>query len=76
MSIWFHRVSGLDTRAMRKIADTAGVSWSAESIIYRGNGIGYADGDSDDAQALQDAAKSTIGYRPVVIDAPPERDQS
>jgi hypothetical protein len=57
---------------MREIADDAGVSWSAESIVYRGQGIGYVDGDPADATALQDAAKSILGYRPVVIDAPPE----
>jgi len=72
MSLWFRRVVGLDTATMRKIADAAGVSWSAESIVYRGNGIGYADGDPDDATALQDTAESILGYRPVAIDAPPE----
>jgi len=74
MSIWFRRVAGLDTQTMREIADAAGVSWSAESIVYRGNGIGYADGDSADKTALQDASESILGYRPVVIDAPPEPD--
>jgi len=72
MSLWFRRGSGLDTETMREIAQEAGVSWSAESIVYRGNGIGYVDGDSSDATALQDAAESILGYRPVVIDAPPE----
>lgn len=74
MSVWFKRVAGLDTTAMRNIADAASVSWSAESIIYRGHGIGYADGDKSDVTALQDAAESILGYRPVAIDAPPERD--
>jgi len=74
MSLWFRRVAGLDTSAMRDIADAAGVSWSAEGIVYRGNGIGYADGDSADATSIQDAAESILGYRPVVIDAPPEPD--
>jgi hypothetical protein len=60
---------------MREIADAAGVSWSTESIVYRGNGIGYADGDTADATAIQDAAESIIGIRPVVINAPPEPDQ-
>lgn len=72
MSVWFRRVAGLDTEAMREIASNANVSWSAESIVYRGQGIGYADGDSADATALQDAAESILGYRPVVIDTPPE----
>ena len=74
MSVWFRRVSGLDTATMREIADAAGVSWSAESIVYRGRGIGYADADADDETALQDAAEAMLGYRPVVIDAPPEPD--
>lgn len=76
MSLWFRRVSGLNTGTMRDIAGQAGVSWSAESIVYRGQGIGYADGDSADATAIQDAAESLIGIRPVEIDAPPEPDQS
>ena len=74
MSVWFRRVGGLDSDTMREIADTAGVSWSAESIVYRGNGIGYAEGDPDDETALQDATESILGYRPVLIDAPPEPD--
>ena len=72
MSIWFRRVAGLDTDTMRDIAEEAGVSWSSESIIYRGQGIGYANGDGADGTVLQDAAESILGYRPVVIDAPPK----
>lgn len=72
MSLWFHRVTGLDTDTMREIATEAGVEWSAQSIVYRGRGIGYADGDPADATAIQDAAESVIGIRPVEIDAPPE----
>jgi hypothetical protein len=75
MSLWFRRVAGLDTATMREISGAAGVSWSAESIVYRGNGIGYAEGDSADATAIQDAAESVIGIRPVKIEAPPEPDQ-
>jgi len=70
MSLWFRRVGGLDTAAMREIADVAGVSWSAKSIVYRGNGVGYADGDPADATAIRAAAESVIGFRPVEIDAP------
>jgi len=68
MSLWFRKVSGLDTETMRDIADSAGVSWSAESIVYRGKGIGYADGESADETALQDASESILGIRPVVIE--------
>jgi hypothetical protein len=70
MSLWFRRVAGLDTDTMREIAEQAGVSWSADSIVYRGNGIAYANGDSADATAIQDAAESVVGYRPVEIDPP------
>ena len=68
--MWFRRTRGLDSDTMREIADAAGVSWSAESIVYRGQGVGYADGDESDADALQDAAESILGYRPAVIDPP------
>jgi len=70
--IWFRRTQGLDSSTMRQMANDAGVSWSTESIVYRGQGIGYADGDSGDVTAIQDAAESLLGYRPVKIDAPPE----
>lgn len=72
MNLWFRRTQGLDTEIMREIADAAGVSWNAESIVYRGRGIGFADGDSEDATAIQDAAENLLGYRPVEIDEPPE----
>ena len=72
--IWFKRTQGLDSSTMRQIADDAGVSWSVESIVYRGRGIGYADGDSDDVDDVQDAAESLLGYRPVEIDEPAKRE--
>ena len=68
--IWFRKTQGLDSSTMRQIADDAGVSWSVESIVYRGRGIGYADGEDDDVTAIQDAAESLLGYRPVEIDEP------
>ena len=74
MSIWFRRVAGLDTETMREIAEETGVEWSSESIVYRGRGIGFGSEDADDETALLDAAESILGYRPVVIDAPPESD--
>ena len=74
MSVWFRRTSGLDTATMREVANVADVSWSAESIVYRGNGIGFADGEADDADVLREAAETILGYRPMVIDAPPEAD--
>ena len=68
--IWFRRTQGLESATMREIADSAGVSWDYQSIIYRAHGIGYADGDSSDVTAIQDAAESLLGYRPVEIDEP------
>jgi len=72
--IWLKRTQGLDSSTMRKIADDAGVSWSAESIVYRGQGIGFADGDSTDVTEIQDSAESLLGYRPFEIDAPPKQE--
>ena len=73
MTIWFRRSQGLDTETMREIAEEAGVSWSAESIVYEARGIGHADGDPDDETAVQDAAEELLGYRPRPYE-PPERD--
>ena len=70
--IWFRRTQGLDSSTMRQIADDAGVSWEYQSIVYRGQGIGYADGDSADVASIQDAAESLLGYRPVEINEPPQ----
>ena len=70
--IWFRKTQGLDSSTMRQIADDAGVSWSAESIGYRGRGIGYIDGDESDADQIQNAAQDLLGYRPIVIEEPPE----
>jgi len=71
--IWFNRTQGLDSSTMRQIANDAGVSWSAETIVYRGRGIGYADGDSADVTTIQDAAESLLGFRPIEIDEPPKQ---
>ena len=65
------RTQGLNSDTMRQIADSAGVSWDYQSITYRGQGIGYADGDPEDVTAIQDAAENLLGYRPVEIDEPP-----
>ena len=73
--IWFRKTQGLDSSTMRQIADDADVSWSAESVVYRSHGIGFADGESADVEDIQDAAESLLGYRPVEIDAPPEPTQ-
>ena len=74
--IWFRRTQGLDSSTMRKIADSAGVSWDYQSIVYRGQGIGYSDGDDGDVGDIQDAAESLLGYRPVEIDEPPKPETS
>jgi len=70
--IWFRKTQGLDSSTMRDIAEDAGVLWDYQSINYRGRGIGYANGDEDDADVIQDAAESLLGYRPVEIDEPAE----
>jgi hypothetical protein len=57
------------------MANGANVSWDIQSIVYRGNGIGYKNGDPTDAAAIQDEAETLLGYRPVVIDKPPEKTQ-
>ena len=75
MSLWFKRTQGLDSSTMRKIADDAGVSWSAELIVYRRQGIGYANADASDVTVIQDSAESLLGYRPVEIDEPIEPSQ-
>ena len=75
MSLWFRHVAGLDTDMMREIADVAGVSWDYQSIVYRANGIGYADGDPNDETTIQDAAESLLGYRPQPYE-PPEREDT
>ena len=75
MSLWFKRTQGLDSSTMRDIANDAGVSWSAESIVYRRQGIGYANGDASDVTVIQDSAESLLGYRPVEIDEPIEPSQ-
>jgi len=74
MTVWFHRGQRMNSETMREIANTAGVSWGYQSIVYRGQCIGFADGDSSDVTALQDAAESILGYRPVEIDAPAQTD--
>jgi len=74
--IWFNRTQGLDSSTMRQIANDADVSWSAESIVYRSHGIGYADGDPADVVSIQDSAENLLGYRPVEIDEPPEQTDS
>ena len=75
MSIWFKKTQGVGSETMRQIADDADVSWSAESIVYRGQGVGYANGDSADVTTIQDAAESLLGYRPVEIDEPEKSDE-
>jgi hypothetical protein len=72
MTLWFRRAQGLDSETLRESADNAGVSWDYQPILYRGNGIGYKNGDSDDAEVIQDCCESIVGYRPVEISPPSE----
>ena len=68
--IFFKRAGGLDSETMRDVAEHAKVSWDSHNIVYRGKGIGYANGESDDEGAIQDAAESLLGYRPQPYDPP------
>ena len=75
MSLWFRRTQGLDSSTMRQIAEDAGVDWDYQTIEYRGRGIAYVDGDESDADFIQEAAESLLGYRPVQIDEPKTSDE-
>ena len=75
MTLWFKRTQGLDSETMREIADEADVSWDYQSIKYRAKGIGYADGDESDEEAIQDAAEVILGHRPQPYE-PSERDDT
>ena len=72
MTLWLRKTMGLDSEAMREIAEQAGVSWDYQGIKYRAKGIGYANGHESDVTAIQDAAEDLLGYRPQSYD-PPER---
>jgi hypothetical protein len=77
MSLWFRRTQGLTTELLRECADTAGISWDYQIILYRGNAIGYKHGDTTDATAVKDELEKLLGYRPVVVDEPTvEADQT
>jgi len=75
MSLWFRRTEGLDSQTMRDVADSASVEWDYQSIGYRGRGIGFINGDESDTEAIQDAAESLLGYRPVQIEEPKRDDE-
>ena len=72
MSLWFRRANGLDSQTMRDFAESADVEWDYQAIVYRGNRIGFINGDESDCDAIQDAAQELLGYRPVQIDEPTE----
>ena len=60
----------MDSTSLRDIAESAGVDWDYQSIGYRSRGIGFIDGNESDADAIQDAAKELLGYRPIQIEEP------
>ena len=76
MTLWFRRTQGLDTNTMRDIAKGADVEWDYQSIVYQSKGIGYANGEKSDEAAIQDAAESLLGYRPVEIDEPTQAERT
>ena len=73
MTLWLRRTQGLDSTTMREIADVANVEWDFQRIVYQAKGIGYADGDKDDLESIQDAAKDVFGYQPQLYE-PLEQD--
>jgi len=70
MTLWLRRDGRLDSETMRDIADEAGVLWDYQTIIYRADGIGFADGDPDDEIVVQNAAEILLGYRTRLYDPP------
>ena len=70
MTLWFRKGAGMDTDAMRLIADEAAVNWNSTEIVYRVRGVGYLDGDESDTAKIQDAAEDLLGYRPQTYDPP------
>jgi len=59
---------------MREIVDKASVEWSAETVIYQGQGIGFKHGDPEDEAAIRDAAESLLGYRPPTYNPPTDKE--
>jgi hypothetical protein len=70
MTLYFRRVSGLNSEIMRQAGSNANVSWSYREIEYKGNGVGYPNADASDATAVKDELERLLGYRPVEIDEP------
>jgi hypothetical protein len=70
MTIWFRKTSGLDSDIMRKAASNINVSWDYQEIIYKKDGVGYANADSGDVSEIQNELESLLGYLPVEIDEP------
>jgi hypothetical protein len=70
MSLWFRRVEAMNSDLMRKAASNAGVSWEWQQIRYKLDGIGYFNGDTNDATEIKDELEKLLGYRPVKIDEP------
>jgi hypothetical protein len=70
MSIWFRRVGGLNTDVMRKAANDANVTWDANEIQYKKDGIGFVNGNTTDTGLIQTEIKNIIGFEPIIIDEP------
>jgi hypothetical protein len=55
---------------MREAGKNASVSWDYQPIHYKGQNIGYPNGDATDAPVIKDELEKLLGYRPVVVDEP------
>ena len=73
--MFLRRSQGLDSDTLREVGEAANVSWDYQRVIYQGRGIGWADADPGDLEAIQDAAEQILGYRPRPHD-PPEQDDT
>jgi hypothetical protein len=70
MSIWFRRVTGINSEVLRQAASNVNVSWDYQKIQYKKHGVGYANADTVDATKIKDELEQLLGYRPVEIDEP------
>jgi|APHM01.1.fsa_nt_gi hypothetical protein len=70
MTIWFKKSESLDSETMRQAAKEDNVSWEYQTIKYKKNGIGYADGDSTDTSTIKDKIEKLTGLSPKEIDEP------
>lgn len=60
-----------DSQTMRSAAESVGVEWDSNSIVYEGDKIGFADApESANPTPIQDALEQQLGIRPQVVTNP------